>query len=167
MRFIKRLIFILLLLVVAFFIYRLISPTWAQELLSDLKTFSNDTIGTHFSVDSVSISTTWSVFDVTGVVTTGVVITGVVITGMEQTWALQEIMGDDELMFESSFLQDDTTGMITSWTIVSWTTVVFVPEAETPTRVIPSTTTKPTTSYKGLSTQDKRDMENILQGFWN
>jgi monoamine oxidase len=162
MRFIKRLIFILLLLVVAFFIYRLISPTWAQQLLSDLKTFSNDTIGTHFSVDSVSISTTWSVLDLTGVVTTGVVI-----TGMEQTWALQEIIGDEELMFESSLLQDNTTGMIASWTTVSWTTVVFVPEAETPTRTIPSTTTKPTTSYKGLSSQDKRDMENILQGFWN
>lgn len=86
---------------------------------------------------------------------------------MEQTWALQEIIIDDELMFESSFLQDDTTGMITSWTIVSWTTVVFVSEPETPTRVIPSTTTKPTTSYKGLSAQDKRDIENILQGFWN
>jgi hypothetical protein len=50
MRFIKRLIFVVLLLVIAFFIYRLISPTAAKELLYDIKSFSNDKIGTHFSL---------------------------------------------------------------------------------------------------------------------
>jgi hypothetical protein len=50
MRFIKRFIFVILLLIIAFFIYRLISPKAAKELLFDLKSFSNDKIGTHFSL---------------------------------------------------------------------------------------------------------------------
>jgi len=51
MRFIKRLIFVVFLLVAAFFVYRVISPTAAKELLYDLKSFANDTIGTHFSLN--------------------------------------------------------------------------------------------------------------------
>ena len=50
MRFIKRLIFVILLLLIAFFVYRLINPTAAKELLYDIKSFSNTTIGTHFSL---------------------------------------------------------------------------------------------------------------------
>jgi hypothetical protein len=50
MRFVKRFIFVLILLLIAFFIYRLVNPTAAKELLFDLKTFSNDKIGTHFSL---------------------------------------------------------------------------------------------------------------------
>jgi hypothetical protein len=50
MRFLKRFIFVVILLVLAFFIYRLISPKAANQLLLDIKTFSNDTVGTHFSL---------------------------------------------------------------------------------------------------------------------
>lgn len=50
MRFIKRFIFVLILLVIAFFIYRRISPKAANNLLDDLKTLSNNTIGTNFSL---------------------------------------------------------------------------------------------------------------------
>ena len=50
MRFIKRLIFVVLLLVIAFFVYRLVNPTAAKELLYDIKSLSNNTIGTHFAL---------------------------------------------------------------------------------------------------------------------
>jgi hypothetical protein len=58
MRFIKRLIFIFILLLIAFFIYRLINPTAAKDLLYDLKSFSNTTIGTHFSLSGGTITAT-------------------------------------------------------------------------------------------------------------
>lgn len=48
MRFIKRFIFVIILLLIAFFIYRLISPQGAKQLLYDLKLSSNSTIGTEF-----------------------------------------------------------------------------------------------------------------------
>ena len=66
MRFIKRLIFVIILLLIAFFIYRLISPTAAKELLYDLKTFSNTMIGTHFTLSGEVLATTGTVLDMTG-----------------------------------------------------------------------------------------------------
>lgn len=68
MKFIKRLLFILFLLIVAFFVYRLINPTAAKELLYDLKSFSNDTIGTHFSLSGEVLETTGVVLDLTGTI---------------------------------------------------------------------------------------------------
>lgn len=50
MRFIKRLFFVTILLVIAFFFYRLINPAGAKALLYDIKSFFNTTIGTHFSL---------------------------------------------------------------------------------------------------------------------
>jgi hypothetical protein len=58
MRFVKRFIFVVILLVLAFFIYRLISPKAANQLLLDIKTFSNDTIGTRFSLSGEVIVAT-------------------------------------------------------------------------------------------------------------
>gem|GEM_PF-1736506 len=55
MKFIKRFIFVILLLLIAFFIYRLISPTAAKELLHDLKSFSNDKMGTHFTLSGEAV----------------------------------------------------------------------------------------------------------------
>jgi hypothetical protein len=58
MRFIKRFIFVIVLLLIAFFLYRLISPKAANQLLFDLKNFSNTSIGTHFSLSGEIIQTT-------------------------------------------------------------------------------------------------------------
>jgi len=58
MRFIKRLIFVIILLVIAFFIYRLINPKAANALLHDMKSFSNQRIGTHFSLSGTIITIT-------------------------------------------------------------------------------------------------------------
>ncbi|MEI6672975.1 MAG: hypothetical protein WCL02_06720 [bacterium] len=58
MRFIKRFFFIIFLLLIAFFVYRLISPKAANALLFDLKTFSNDKIGTHFILSGEILVTT-------------------------------------------------------------------------------------------------------------
>ncbi len=58
MKFIKRLIFVIILLLIAFFIYRLISPKAANELLRDLKSFSNTTIGTHFVLSGQTLVVT-------------------------------------------------------------------------------------------------------------
>jgi hypothetical protein len=42
MKFIKRLIFVFILLLLAFFVYRLVNPSAAKDLLQDMKSFSND-----------------------------------------------------------------------------------------------------------------------------
>jgi len=58
MRFIKRLIFIIVLLLVAFFVYRLINPTAAKALLYDLATFSNTRLHTHFTLNNIPLVAT-------------------------------------------------------------------------------------------------------------
>lgn len=115
MKFIKRIVFVLILLVIAFFIYRLISPKSAQWLLFDLKHFSNTTIGTHFSLSGESLVVTWTVLNLTGIV-------------IENTWVLQEITGNDELLVsdilfseEDMFAETTVTWTIDSWIFSSWT----------------------------------------------
>ena len=66
MRFIKRLIFVVFLLVVAFFVYRLVNPNAAKDLLNDLKSFSNTNIGTHFSLSDQTLVASGAVFTETG-----------------------------------------------------------------------------------------------------
>jgi hypothetical protein len=159
MRFIKRLIFVLLLLVIAFFIYRLISPQSAQQLLYDLKLSSNSTLGTQFPLSGEVIVTSWVVLDLTGVL-------------VEDTWALQEITGDEELLLSDFelLLEDDrtwtvTTTWATSLPVSSW---IVVPQ---PLPVVPAkTVTTPKTipsSSKTLSPQEQRDLANFLQNFGN
>jgi hypothetical protein len=53
MKFIKRLIFVIILLLLAFLVYRLINPSAAKELVQDMKTFSDDRFGTEFFVVEV------------------------------------------------------------------------------------------------------------------
>lgn len=146
MRFIKRIIFIVVLLLIAFFVYRLISPKSAQELLFDLTTFSNDTLGTHFSLSGETLTQTWESLLVTGVL-------------LEETWALQEFTGDEELLLTDSeisgTLADDTAIVVSTWPIL--------PSAITWTTIVPKTTQ---TSSSNTTSQEKRDYDTILKGFW-
>jgi hypothetical protein len=56
----------LILLLIAFFIYRVINPAGAKSLLYDLKSFSNDKIGTNFSLTSDVVELTGTVIEMTG-----------------------------------------------------------------------------------------------------
>jgi len=150
MRFIKRLIFVIFLLVIAFLVYRVIKPTAAKQLLHDLESFSNTTIGTHFSLTGITIVTSWTVLAVTGEV-------------IENTWTLSS--GDDTLLLNDASLSQENfdTWIQETWTTSSTTTIT---PPTTPTK---TTTTKKTTttSSNGLSTQDMRDLKNLLQNFGN
>jgi len=157
MRFVKRFIFVVILLVLAFFVYRLISPKAANQLLLDIKTFSNDTIGTRFSLTGEVTVVTWMVLDLSGTVS-------------EITWSLVEITGDEQLLLTDTELSEtmntwysDTSGIVSTGIVSSTSTVVLPP---TP---LPSPVTKPSTpaSSNGLSTQDKRNANLIIQGFGN
>lgn len=172
MRLIKRFIFVLVLLVLVFFVYRLINPSWAQALLSDLKTTSNDLFWTHFVIEEM-INVTWSlapwsVDSITGDIT-------------GETWSLQEMTWDELLLDDLSLIETVTT---------TWTTEVVTPEPCPSMPTVAScpsgqekyisfssttcwtyyackakvTTTLPKTS-NGLTSQEKRDMENMLDSF--
>ncbi len=163
MRFVKRFIFVVILLVLAFFIYRLISPKAANQLLLDIKTFSNDTIGTRFSLSGEVIVATWQVLDASG-------------TLPELTWSLVEITGDDELLLTDTELSQEpiTTWYSDTWYSDTWWTQSTGSVSSPSTVIVPPTSslspsTKPATptSSNGLSTKDKRDANLILQGFGN
>lgn len=147
MRFIKRLIFVIFLLVAAFFVYRLIKPTAAKELLYDLKSFANDKIGTHFYLSGEVEVITWTVLDETGII-------------LEETWALQEITGDEELLLDDAVVTQEDFAAETTTT----TTTTAPNTTTTTTTTTPKTTT---TSSNGLSTQDMTDLKNLLKNFWN
>jgi hypothetical protein len=137
--------------------------------LLDIKTFSNDTVGTHFSLSGEVAVVTWLVLDSSA-------------TLPEITWSLVEITGDDELLLTDTELPQEPistwysdtwysdTWWIESTGIVSSPSPVIIPPTPSP-----SPSTKPTTPTKtptpsssnGLSTQDKRDANLILQGFGN
>jgi hypothetical protein len=132
--------------------------------LLDIKTFSNDTVGTHFSLSGEVAVVTWLVLDSSA-------------TLPEITWSLVEITGDEELLLTDTELSQEIistwysdTWWIESTGIVSSPSPVIIPPTPSP-----SPSTKPTTPTKtptpsssnGLSTQDKRDANLILQGFGN
>lgn len=142
MRFIKKFFFICILIVLAFFVYRLISPTSANALLSDIKSFSNDTLGTHFALSQPILESTWVVLDVTGVV-------------LEETWILQEFASGDELLLNDVDLSQQS---MSTWTVVTWTLpVVEEPKVVVPLQTPPSPTTTPlkTPTLKKTTTTPK------------
>jgi hypothetical protein len=145
MRFIKRLIFIVILLLLAFFVYRLINPSSANALLRDLKSFSNTTIGTHFSLTNEVLQTTWTNLEITGTV-------------LEATWLLQELTGDDELLFNDIDLSWENELPLLTWSSSSDS----VEGTITTTSPIPST---PTSSSNELSHKDTQDAQNLLGNF--
>jgi len=146
MRFIKRLIFIIILLLLAFFVYRLINPSAATALLRDLKSFSNTTIGTHFSLTYEVLEVTWTNLDITGTV-------------IEVTWALQEFTGDEELLLNDTQLSWENELPLSTWTSSSSDSVEGTITTTSPT---PSS---PTSSSNWLSSKDKRDAQNLLGNF--
>jgi len=139
MRFIKRLIFVIILLVVAFFIYRLINPTAAKELLYDLKTFSNDKIGTNFSLTTKALIVSWTT-------STDTII--------ELTWNLSGISDEELLLNDMDFIATGNWKVSLSWATSTWTTTktpsskVVVTTSATPPLpeapvVVPKTTVVP------------------------
>ena len=151
MRFIKRFIFVLILLLIAFFIYRLINPTAAKELLFDLKTFSNDKIGTHFSL-SGEIIETWVVLNMTGTV-------------LEDTWFLQEISGDEQLLLNDAELTQES--FTETWTPSVATAVVAPTPTPVPTPTPTTVKTTPTTTKttSSSSSKDTSDLNAFLKKF--
>ncbi len=140
MRFIKRILFVAFLLLIAFWIYRLINPSWAKALLYDLKSFANDKAGTYFSL-------TGNVVEETSVVLE----TGTVI---DSSLGLQELTGTDGgLLLDAVDSTQESFGTTSSAPVVA-------PE---PTPAITPTTT--TSSPKGLSTKEIKDFLNLFQNF--
>jgi hypothetical protein len=118
--------------------------------LFDIKTFSNDKIWTHFSLSGEILIASWVVLDETGIV-------------LEETWALQELTGDEELLLnaaEFSWESLDTTNS-TAWTNSKTQTTSSTTSTQTQTQTTTSS------SSKKLSDQENRDMKNLLENFGN
>lgn len=144
MKFVKRFVFIVIIVIVAFFVYRLISPTAAKSLLSDIKSFSNTTFWTHFALQQVNVVTTWS----DSSVATG---------SVDITWELQEITGADVLFGEDDLITGQHIPTSPTWTVdvVTWTTSVSSVSTST-------STTASSSSSHGLSAQDYRDFKALF-----
>jgi len=175
MRFIKRLIFVILLLVIAFFVYRLINPTAANQLLSDIKSFSNDKIGTHFILTWEILVQSWVVLDTTGTV-------------VDTTWFLQDSSGDEQLLLNDAELSQDTGSSLvehTTWTISQTPCPAMLTVKTCPTnqekyvsytshecgtyyacRTKTTTTTTPNPITKPSSSQKNSDTDIFLKNFW-
>jgi hypothetical protein len=187
MRFLKRLLFILLLLLLSFFLYRLINPTWAKALLFDLKSFSNTRLGTHFVLTDEPLTTSWSSLTITW-------------NALSNTWILQET-SDDELLFDDIFPPEDdsSTKSQTTWVLNDTLNDTSSTTSSTPCPAMPTvnscpanqekyvsysssacweyyacrikTVTPPSTtvvtpsSTNGLSSQELRDLKNLLKNF--
>lgn len=143
MKFVKRFVFIVIIVIVAFFVYRLISPTAAKSLLSDIKSFFNTTFWTHFALQQVNVVITWS----DSSVATG---------SVDITWELQEITGTDVLFGEDDLITGQHIPTSSTWTVdvVTWTTSVS--------SVSTSTSTTASSSSHGLSAQDYRDFKTLF-----
>lgn len=141
MRFIKKFIFILLLLLIAFFIYRLISPKAANQLLHDIKSFSNEKMGTHFSLTGAqNIVATWAVTDITWSIDEPAII-------ISSSWWLQEITGDEILLNDTQDSQNTSISETTTWSDVPSSVV-------SPTPPPPKTTTTTTSQTINQATRD-------------
>jgi hypothetical protein len=151
--------------------------------LFDLKNFSNTSIGTHFSLSGEIIQTTWSVVDMTGNISN----TG---STVQVTWFLQELTGDDELFLKDTTFPSDNSGAIENtwvsynsgdtWSSISSDQCPKMPTVDTcpsgqEKYIVSSSSTcwiyyscrKIPSSSNGLSAQEKRKTENILQWFGN
>lgn len=163
MRFIKRFIFVLVLLLIAFFVYRLISPEWARQLLYDLKLSSNSRLWTDFSLSGEVAPLSWSTLATTWPV----------LAEDSSVFQLDDdeelFLADESLYQESAFV--DTT---TSWTLSVSTETVSkdssssITSSSVPSEISQTPPPKKTTIVpKGLSAKDKRDLNIFLQNFGN
>ncbi len=156
MRFVKKIVFVLLLLIIAFFVYRLISPNSANNLLLDIKTFSNTSFGTHFDLSGtiletsgVVLDTTWTVLDASGV--------SLLTTGQENT-------GDELLLSDVELSTGQTTIPATGTIVSSWATVITSAPVVVP--VVKKTPTKAPAKPVPTSSSSS-DYKNLLENFSN
>lgn len=159
MKFIKRFLFITFLLVIAFFIYRVINPSWAKALLHDLKSFSNDKIGTHFSLTGTLIQNTWSVLQDTWVVAQDA---GVLIPVGE---GLQEFTGTDSWLLLDAVDPSQENFTTSTGNAASSETPPPMPVSSSQPVVSAKTSSSSSSSVKGLSSQDMNDAKNLLKNF--
>lgn len=153
MKFIKRLIVVIVLLLLAFFVYRLISPSGAKTLLYDLKSLANDKIWTHFSLETNEEILTGSVIDITGLV-------------LDETWVLQEFTDEDELLLEDVPLEeemfsDDSSQNIEEDIIVSDP----LPSSPATSSTSSSSSSTSSSSNNGLSNNDLDNLDDLLLNF--
>lgn len=155
MKFIKRLLFIVLLLLLAFFIYRLINPSAAKTLVQDVKTFSNDRFWTHFVVSTEIekiIVETWTILEETGIILqeTGAFLEDIVL--------LQEFDDEDALLLVDDSIEKDAV-----WNDLS------VPESKNLSIPVTSVSsvkkTSTSSSVNSLDTQEEYDLQNLLDNF--
>lgn len=158
MTFIKRFIFICVLLVLAFFVYRLISPTSAKSFVTEIQSFLNATIGTNFSLDDAS----WSLeYDTSPLSLTGVLV---------DTWLLLVDDWEDELLLDEVSL-DET---LASWTIDDFLLVEdkktqpSTPQSSSQNTPTTKPTTKPTTNTSSSSSSSlEKDIKEFKDLFQN
>lgn len=159
MKFIKRLLFIVLLLLLAFFIYRLINPSAAKTLVQDVKTFSNDRFWTHFVVSTEIekiIVETWTILEETGIILqeTGAFLEDIVL--------LQEFDDEDALLLVNDFIEEDVSNDLVVVEYISWSSSVSTPP-EVPTS--PSKPSSPKKTTSSSSAQEERDLQDLLNNF--
>jgi hypothetical protein len=141
----------------AFFVYRLVNPSAAKDLLQDMKSFSNDKFWTDFVIttqlEELTIET-WTVLEETGVLVTN-------------DSELQELNDEDELLLsdeliEENFWANETTP-IEEEVPQTPPTTPSVPVATPPTTTTTTTTvtTKPS-SNDGISKQDLIDFKTLF-----
>ena len=115
----------------------------------DLKSFSNEKIGTHFSLTGeVLILASWTVLDMTGTI-------------LEDTWILQEF-ADDELLFDDTDLLtwDDLPVIVPEVEVSTWVVPPVVAPAPAVVPPTPTTVVKPTTPVKKPTTPVKKPATN-------
>jgi len=158
MTFIKRFIFVWILLVLAFFVYRLVSPTGAKSITNTIQSVLNATVWTNFSLDNANdVDLTTSTIDLTGAVL--------------DTWDLKDLILEDEFLESVDIsgallpLENDTS-IVLSDLVVTWSTSLTetsVPSTKkTTTSTIPSTETK-----KPSSSSIDKDIKEFKDLFQN
>lgn len=159
MKFVKRIIFIVILLLLSFFVYRLINPSAAKTLVQDVKTFSNDTLGTHFVVTTELeeiVVETWTILQESWIVLQE---TDLI---LEDTSILQEFDDEDALLLVNDFIEEDVSNDLVVVEYISWSSSVSTPP-EVPTS--PSKPSSPKKTTSSSSAQEERDLQDLLNNF--
>jgi len=154
MRFVKRIIVIFVLLLIAFFFYRLVNPTGAKALLFDLKNFSNTNLGTNFSIE---VTEEDYMDELIEELTEELAEESILVTWLllDSPWSLQEFTEEDELLFwdvplDQEDVDEDILDEIPPQT----------PKDSSPTTV-PKTSSN-WSSTTNLSNQDIKDFKNLF-----
>ncbi len=158
MTFIKRLITLIILVLVGFGIFHLISPTKANHFLTRIKTVANTKLGTHFSLTGSTIIDimTWNILSTWDTLSWTQTQTGSENSDFflgQQTWLIDETY--------SGTIQETGDTHVQNYANTETTTPP--PPATQPTQTPPPKT--PTPSQQGLSSQDMKDLKDFLKNF--